>query len=46
MNGEKNRTAAIGLAVFVVGALVGLLAGNKELREQVRLRSKQLLNNE
>lgn len=36
--------AAVGLTVFVVGALVGLLAGNKDVREQLNLKSKQLLN--
>ena len=44
LNGEKNRIAAIGLGVFVVGALVGLLAGNKDVREQLNLKSKQLLS--
>jgi len=36
--------AAVGLTVFVVGALAGLLAGNKDVREQLNLKSKQLLN--
>jgi hypothetical protein len=38
MNGQKNRVAALGL-VFVVGAVLGLLAGNKEIREQLGERS-------
>ncbi len=42
MNGEKNWIAALGL-VFAVGAFVGLLAGNKEIREQLSDKSKQLL---
>jgi len=38
--------AAVGLAIFVLGAMVGLLAGSKELQEQVRHKSKQLFNPE
>ena len=45
MNGEKKRIAALGL-VFAVGAVVGLLAGNKEIREQLSEKSKQLLAHE
>ncbi len=36
--------AAVGLAVFVVGAILGLVAGNKDVREQLNLKSKQLIN--
>jgi hypothetical protein len=36
----------VGLVVFALGAVVGFLAGNKELREQVRQKSKELLNKE
>lgn len=44
MNGEKNRTAALGLLIFVAGAVVGLVAGNKDVREQLSERSRRLLN--
>jgi hypothetical protein len=46
MNGEKNRAAALGLVIFAVGAIVGLLVGNKEIREQLNEKSKQLFKNE
>jgi hypothetical protein len=46
MNGEKTKVAAIGLVIFAVGAIVGLLAGNKEIREQLNEKSKQLLHRE
>jgi len=45
MNGEKNRAVAFGLVILAVGAVVGLVAGNKEIREQLNQRSKQLLRN-
>jgi len=45
MNGEKNRVAALGI-VFAIGAVLGLLAGNREIREQLSEKSKQLLNHE
>jgi hypothetical protein len=44
LNGEKNRTAAFGLLIFAAGAVLGLVAGNKEIREQLNEKSKQLLN--
>ena len=37
--------AAVGISIFVVGAVVGLLAGNKDVREQLNMKSKKLLNN-
>jgi hypothetical protein len=46
MNGEKNRTVALGLVILAVGAVMGLVAGNKEIREQLSQKSKQLLSNE
>lgn len=46
MNGEKNRAVALGLAILAVGAVVGLVAGNKEIREQLNERSKQLFRND
>lgn len=45
MNGEKNRVAALSL-VFAIGAVLGLLAGNKEIREQLSEKSRQLLSHE
>ena len=45
MNSEKNRVAALGL-VFAVGAVLGILAGNKEIREQLSEKSMQLLSHE
>jgi len=44
LNGEKNRTAALGLLIFAAGAVFGLLAGNKEIREELNERGKRLLN--
>ncbi|HYB84149.1 MAG TPA: hypothetical protein VED86_02375 [archaeon] len=44
LNGEKNRIAAIGLLIFAAGAAVGLIAGNKEIREQLKEKSNQLLD--
>ena len=44
MNGEKNRIAALGLLLFAAGTIVGLVAGNKEIREQLNQRSRQLLD--
>jgi hypothetical protein len=44
MNGGKSQIAALGLVVFVAGAVVGLVAGNKEIREQVSQKSRQLFN--
>jgi hypothetical protein len=46
MNGEKNRAVALGLAILAVGAVVGFVAGNKEIREQLNERSKQLFRND
>ena len=44
MNGEKNRLAMLGLLLFAAGATVGLMAGNKEVREKVNQKSRELLN--
>jgi hypothetical protein len=45
LNGEKNRAAAFGISIFVIGTIVGLLVGSKEIRDQLNVKSKQLLNN-
>jgi hypothetical protein len=34
----------LGLLLFAAGAVVGLVAGNKEVREKVNQKSKELLN--
>ena len=44
MNGEKNRLAMLGLLLFATGAAVGLVAGNKEVREKVNQKSRELLD--
>jgi hypothetical protein len=44
LNGEKNRLATLGLLLFAAGAVVGLVAGNKELREKLNQKSRQLLD--
>ena len=44
MNGEKNRLAMLGLLLFAAGTAVGLVAGNKEVREKVNQKSRELLN--
>ena len=44
MNGEKNRIATFGLLLFAAGAVVGLVAGNKEVREKLSQESRRLLN--
>jgi len=36
--------AAIGLLIFAAGAVVGLIAGNREIREQLKEKSSRLLN--
>jgi hypothetical protein len=36
--------AAIGLLIFAAGAVVGLIAGNREIREQLKEGSSRLLN--
>jgi hypothetical protein len=45
MISEKNRAVALGLAILAVGAVVGLVASNKGIREQFNQRSKQLFRN-
>ena len=44
MNGEKNRLATLVLVLLAAGGVVGFVAGNKELREKLSQRSRQLLN--
>jgi hypothetical protein len=44
LNGEKNRTAALSLLIFAAGAVVGLVAGNKDIREQLSEKSRRLLD--
>jgi hypothetical protein len=46
MINEKNRTVALGLAILAVGAVVGLVASNKGIREQLNERSKQLFRSD
>ena len=46
MISEKNRTVALGIAILAVGALVGLVASNKGIREQLNERSKQLFTSD
>jgi hypothetical protein len=46
MISEKNRTVALGLAILAVGAVVGLVASNKGIREQLNERSKQLFRSD
>jgi hypothetical protein len=46
MNGGKNRAVVLGLVVLAVGAVMGLVAGNKEIREQLNQKSKKLFNKE
>jgi len=43
LNGQKSRTAVLGLLLFAGGAVVGLLAGNQSIREQLNARSMRLL---
>ena len=45
MNSQRDQAAALGL-VFAVGAVVGLLAGNKGIRDELSKKSKQLLSRE
>jgi hypothetical protein len=46
MNSEKNRTVALGIAILAVGAIVGLVASNKNVRKQLNERSKQLFTSD
>jgi hypothetical protein len=46
MNGGKNRAVVLGLVVLAVGAVMGLVAGNKEVREQLNQKSKKLFSHE
>ena len=46
VNGEKNRAVAFGLAILAVVAVVGLVAGNKKIREKLNERSNELTEND
>jgi len=46
MISEKNRTVALGIAILAIGAVVGLVASNKGIREQLNEGSKQLFTSD